>query len=51
MFDEFVGKYLGRVPAAAEKIGEKILEETRILEKAFVAKRDLIVKAKQCQVR
>lgn len=49
-FEELAAKFLGRVSAAAEKIGGKVLEATRILEEAFAVKRDLLIKAKQSQV-
>ena len=49
-FDDFVEKSLGRVSAAAEKIGGKVSEATKILGEAFAAERDLLIKAKQCQV-
>lgn len=48
-FDELVEKSLGRVSAAAEKIGGQVLVATKILAEAFAVERDLIVKAKRCQ--
>ncbi|XP_020276905.1 cyclase-associated protein 1-like [Asparagus officinalis] len=48
-FDELAEKSLGRVLSAAEKIGGQVLEATKILQEAFAAERDLLVKAKQCQ--
>nr|CAD1818275.1 unnamed protein product [Ananas comosus var. bracteatus] len=48
-FDDLVGGPLRRVSAAAEKIGGKVLEATKILEEAFAAEKDLLIKAKKCQ--
>ncbi|KAJ0981909.1 hypothetical protein J5N97_010164 [Dioscorea zingiberensis] len=48
-FDELVAKFLGRVSAAADKIGGKVLEATKILEEAFAVEKDLLIKAKQSQ--
>ncbi|RWR95712.1 cyclase-associated protein 1 [Cinnamomum micranthum f. kanehirae] len=48
-FDDLMQKYVGRVSAAAEKIGGKVLEVTKILEEAFSVQKDLLVKVKQSQ--
>ncbi|WOK95584.1 cyclase-associated protein 1-like [Canna indica] len=48
-FDELVEKSLGRLSAAADKIGGKVQEATKILAEAFAVLRELLVKAKQCQ--
>ncbi|XP_072973555.1 cyclase-associated protein 1-like [Typha angustifolia] len=48
-FDELVERFIGRVSAAAGKIGGKVLEATEILEEAFAVEKDLLVKAKQSQ--
>ena len=50
-FDDLLEKYLGRVSAAAEKIGGQVLEVTKILQEAFAVLRELLVKVKQTQVR
>lgn len=46
-FDDLVSEYLGRVSDAAEKIGGQVLEVTKILEEAFSAEKDLLIKMKQ----
>ncbi|XP_010254869.1 PREDICTED: cyclase-associated protein 1-like [Nelumbo nucifera] len=48
-YDDFVAKFLGRVSAAATKIGGKVLEISKILEEAFSVQKEFLVKAKQCQ--
>lgn len=48
-FDELVENSVARVSVAAEKIGGKVSEATKILAEAFAAERDLLVKAKKCQ--
>ncbi|XP_058080873.1 cyclase-associated protein 1 [Magnolia sinica] len=48
-FDDLVEKFVGRVSAAAGKIGGKVQEVTKILEEAFSVQKDLLVKVKQCQ--
>lgn len=50
-FDEIVAGALGRVSAAADKIGAEVAEVTNVLEKAFLVGKDLLVRAKQTQVR
>lgn len=49
-YGELSAKYLGRVSEAAEKIGGKILEATKLLEEAFSVQKDLLVRIKQSQV-
>ncbi|MQL77707.1 hypothetical protein Taro_010130 [Colocasia esculenta] len=46
-FDELREKAVGRLSAAGEKIGGKVLEATKIVEEAFATQSDLLVKAKQ----
>ncbi|XP_078171647.1 cyclase associated protein 1 [Carex rostrata] len=48
-FDELVDGPLRRVLTAAEKIGGKVLEATKILEEAFGVEKGLLIKAKQSQ--
>ncbi|XP_074584817.1 cyclase-associated protein 1-like [Curcuma longa] len=48
-FDELVQNSLGRLSAAADKIGGKAQETTKILAEAFSVLKELLVKAKQCQ--
>jgi hypothetical protein len=49
-YDEFVAEAVGRVTAAAEKIGGKVLDATKVLAEAFAVAKDLLVQAKQLQV-
>lgn len=49
-FDDLMAEFVGRVSAAAGKIGGKVLEVTKILEEAFSVLRELLVKVKQSQV-
>lgn len=49
-FDELVQNSLGRLSAAADKIGGKVQEATKTLAEAFSVLKELLVKAKQCQV-
>ncbi|XP_072992033.1 cyclase-associated protein 1-like [Typha latifolia] len=48
-FDELVVGSLGRLLIAAEKIGGKVLEVTKILEEAFAVEKELLIKAKKSQ--
>lgn len=47
--DDLIANSVGRVSAAAEKIGGKVLEATSILRDAFSALRELLVKVKHTQ--
>lgn len=49
-FDDLTAEFLGRVSAAAGKIGGKVLEVTKILEEAFSVQKKMLVKVKQSQV-
>lgn len=49
-FDDLVWQYLGRVSSAAEKIGGQVLEVTKTVQEAFIAQKELLIKAKQTQV-
>ncbi|ONM08736.1 Cyclase-associated protein 1 [Zea mays] len=49
-YDEFVAEAVGRLTAAAEKIGGKVLDATKVLAEAFAVAKDLLVQAKQLQV-
>lgn len=49
-FEDLVADSLGRVSASAGKIGGQVLDATKILEEAFAALRELLVKAKRSQV-
>lgn len=49
-FDDLVASALGRVSAAAGKIGADVVEVTRLVEKAFLVGKDLLVRTKQTQV-
>lgn len=48
-YDDLMSQYLGRVSAAAEKIGGQVLDATKIVEQAFSAQKELLVKVKQTQ--
>jgi len=49
-FDDLVAGALGRVSAAAGKIGAEVAEVTRLVEKAFLVGKDLLIRTKQTQV-
>ena len=49
-FDDLVASALGRVSAAAGKIGAEVAEVTRLVEKAFLVGKDLLIRTKQTQV-
>ena len=49
-YDDLTVEFVGRVSAAAGKIGGKVLEVTKILEEAFSVQKELLVKVKQSQV-
>jgi adenylyl cyclase-associated protein len=49
-FDDLIGRYLGRVSSAAEKIGGQVLEVTKIVQEVFNVQKELLIKAKQTQV-
>ncbi|XP_050235047.1 cyclase-associated protein 1 [Mercurialis annua] len=48
-FDDLIGQYLGRVSNAAGKIGGQVLDVTKIVQEAFNALKELLIKAKQTQ--
>uniref|UniRef100_A0ACD6AGK3 Uncharacterized protein n=1 Tax=Avena sativa TaxID=4498 RepID=A0ACD6AGK3_AVESA len=48
-FDELVADAVGRVSAAAGKIGAEVAEVTSVLEKAFLVGKDLLIRTKQTQ--
>lgn len=48
-FDDLVADAVGRVSAAAGKIGAEVAEVTNVLEKAFSVGKDLLVRTKQTQ--
>jgi adenylyl cyclase-associated protein len=50
-FDELIAGALRRVSAAAGKIGVDVAEMTRLVEKAFLVGRDLLIRTKRTQVR
>lgn len=49
-FDDLRSQFVGRVRTAAEKIGGQILDATKIVEEAFEAQRELLIKIKETQV-
>ena len=48
--DDLIADNVARVSAAAEKIGGKVLDATKVLQEAFSVLRELLVKVKQTQV-
>ncbi|PWZ24617.1 Cyclase-associated protein 1 [Zea mays] len=48
-YDEFVAEAVGRLTAAAEKIGGKVLDATKVLAEAFAVAKNMLVQAKQHQ--
>ncbi|XP_009605961.1 cyclase-associated protein 1 [Nicotiana tabacum] len=46
-FDDLRSEFLGKVTSAAEKIGGKVLDITKIVEKAFSVQRELLIKIKE----
>jgi adenylyl cyclase-associated protein len=50
-FDELIAGALRRVSAAAGKIGVDVAEMTRLVEKAFLVGKDLLIRTKRTQVR
>ncbi|WCJ33889.1 cyclase associated protein 1 [Euphorbia peplus] len=48
-FDDLMTEYFGKVSSSAVKIGGPVLDVTRILEEAFRALKELLIKAKQSQ--
>ncbi|KAF3435697.1 hypothetical protein FNV43_RR22789 [Rhamnella rubrinervis] len=48
-FDDMMEQYLGKVSAAAEKIGGKVLEVTKIVQQALAVQKELLINVKQTQ--
>ncbi|XP_068655644.1 cyclase-associated protein 1-like [Aristolochia californica] len=48
-YEDFMEKSVGRLSAAAQKIGGKVLEVTDVLKEAFSVQKDLLIKMKQTQ--
>ncbi|KAK4835748.1 hypothetical protein QYF36_014031 [Acer negundo] len=48
-FDDMTGQYLSRVSTVAGKIGGQVLDVTKLIEQAFSAQKDLLIKVKQTQ--
>ncbi|KAK1293411.1 hypothetical protein QJS10_CPB17g02178 [Acorus calamus] len=48
-FESLIEGYVGRLSAAAEKIGGKVLEATKVLKEAFSVQKELLVRVKQSQ--
>ncbi|XP_055815707.1 cyclase-associated protein 1 isoform X1 [Solanum dulcamara] len=46
-FDDLMSQFLGKVSSAAEKIGGHVLDITKIVEAAFSAQRELLIKIKE----
>lgn len=49
-FGDLISEYVAKVKIAAEKIGGKVLEVSRIVEEAFSVQKELLIKIKQTQV-
>lgn len=49
-FDDLRSQFLGKVSSAAEKIGGHVLDITKIVEAAFAAQRELLIKIKETKV-
>lgn len=49
-FDNLMSQFLGKVSSAAEKIGGHVLDITKIVEAAFSAQRELLIKIKETKV-
>lgn len=49
-YNDLISQFLGRVSSAAEKIGGQVLDVTKIIEQAFSAQKELLIKVKQSQV-
>lgn len=49
-FDDLMGQYFGRVSGAAEKIGGRVVDVTKVLEEAFNVQKELLIKVKRSQV-
>ncbi|XP_043709536.1 cyclase-associated protein 1-like [Telopea speciosissima] len=48
-YDDMTAQYLSKVSAAAEKIGEQVLDVTKIVEEAFSVQKELLINVKQTQ--
>ncbi|XP_065856597.1 cyclase-associated protein 1 [Euphorbia lathyris] len=48
-FDDLMTEYFGKVSGAAQKIGGPVLDATKIVQEAFNALKELLIKAKQTQ--
>ncbi|BFG41536.1 hypothetical protein CerSpe_278100 [Prunus speciosa] len=46
-YEDLIRQYLGRVSAAAEKIGGLVLDVTKVLQQAFAVQKDLLIQVKQ----
>lgn len=49
-YEDLIRQYLGRVSAAAEKIGGPVLDVTKVLQQAFAVQKDLLIQVKQTKV-
>lgn len=47
---DLIENSVSKLISAAEKIGGKVLEATKVVEEAFLVEKDLLIKAKKCQV-
>lgn len=49
-FDDLISQPVGRVISAAQKIGGQVLEISKVIDEAFSAQKELLIKIKQTQV-
>ncbi|XP_010028583.2 cyclase-associated protein 1 [Eucalyptus grandis] len=48
-FDDLMAQYVARVSSAAEKIGGRVLDVTKVVGEAFSAQKELLIQIKQTQ--
>lgn len=49
-FSNLIDTYIGKLVSIAEKIGGQVLELSLIIQEAFLVQKDLLIKAKKCQI-
>lgn len=49
-FDDLISQSVGRVISAAQKIGGQVLEISKVIDEAFSAQKELLIKIKLTQV-
>ncbi|KAH6786038.1 hypothetical protein C2S51_038493 [Perilla frutescens var. frutescens] len=48
-FDDLISQYVGRVTSAAQKIGGRVVDVSKIIAEAFNVEKELLIKIKQSQ--